>query len=43
MSKKKSKEPKPSDGLVYIKDVKEIKTVSEKEIEELSRIDHPLF
>lgn len=43
MSKKKSKEPKPYDGLVYIKDVKEIKTVSEKEIEELSRIDHPLF
>lgn len=33
MSKKKQN--KPSDGLVYIKDVKEIKTVSEKEIEEL--------
>lgn len=43
MSKKKQKRTKPSDGLVYIKDVKEIKTVSEKEIEELAQIDHPLF
>ncbi len=41
MSKKKK--GKQADDLAFIKDVIESNTVSKKEIEVLSKIDHPLF
>lgn len=41
--KGKNKGKKSNDDLTFIKDVVEYNTVSKKEIESLSRIDHPLF
>ena len=41
MGKKKNK--KGSNGLSLIKDIESTYNISEKEIDELSKIDHPLF